>query len=154
MILTLASMENPLFSRASMAAAAASSRRLSLNQRITRRRTRSVSAARCGRGGGLGDTFRSAQQSLNLIKKDLRQGVNSRGPISEHAAQSLKDGDHPVPHGHRWNHVIDKMRCGLGHVPTVAGRAHAAGPLCGRRRLRVGNPVTAATMGGPAGGRR
>ena len=44
---TLASIENPLFSQASMsAAAAASSRPLRLNQRITRRRTRSVSAAR------------------------------------------------------------------------------------------------------------
>jgi hypothetical protein len=46
-IRTLASMENPLFSQASMSAAAAvSSRRVSLNQRIKRRRTRSVSAAR------------------------------------------------------------------------------------------------------------
>jgi hypothetical protein len=40
-------MENQLFSQASMSAAAAvSSRRVSLNQRITRRRTRSVNAAR------------------------------------------------------------------------------------------------------------
>ena len=47
MIRTLASMENPLFSQASMSAAAAALRRRdSLNQRITRRRTRSVSAAR------------------------------------------------------------------------------------------------------------
>ncbi len=47
MILTLASTDNPLFSQASMsAAAAASSRRVSLNHRIVRRRTRSVSAAR------------------------------------------------------------------------------------------------------------
>jgi hypothetical protein len=46
-IRTLASMENPLFSQASMSvAAAASSRRASLNQRITRRRTFSVSVAR------------------------------------------------------------------------------------------------------------
>ena len=46
-IRTLASTENPLFSQASMSAAAvASSRRVSLNHRITRRRTRSVRAAR------------------------------------------------------------------------------------------------------------
>ncbi len=46
-IRTLASTENPLFSQASMSAAAvASSRRVSLNQRITRRRTRSVTVAR------------------------------------------------------------------------------------------------------------
>ena len=45
-IRTLASTEKPLFSHVSMSAAAAvSSRRVSLNQRITRR-TRSVSAAR------------------------------------------------------------------------------------------------------------
>jgi hypothetical protein len=46
-ILTLASTENPLFSQASMsAAAAASSRPASLNHRIVRRRTRSVRVAR------------------------------------------------------------------------------------------------------------
>ena len=49
-IRTLASTEKPLFSHVSMSAAAAvSSRRVSLNQRITRRRTRSVSAARSHR---------------------------------------------------------------------------------------------------------
>ncbi len=43
----LASIENPLSSQARMSAAgAASSRRVSLNQRITWRRTRSVSTAR------------------------------------------------------------------------------------------------------------
>ena len=43
----LASIENPLCSQASTSAAAeASSRPLNLNQRITRRRTRSVSVAR------------------------------------------------------------------------------------------------------------
>ena len=46
-IRTLASTENPLFSQASMSAAAAeSSSRCMRNHRITRRRTRSVSAAR------------------------------------------------------------------------------------------------------------
>jgi hypothetical protein len=52
-IRTLASIENPLFAQPSMsAAAAASGRRASPNQRITRRRTRSVSAARSARVTG------------------------------------------------------------------------------------------------------
>jgi hypothetical protein len=46
-IRTLESTENPLFSQASMSvAAAASSKPASLNHRITRQRTRAVSAAR------------------------------------------------------------------------------------------------------------
>ena len=68
-IRTLASTENPLFSQASMSvAAAASSRPASLNHRITRRRTRAVSAARsawvidrAGRNaGGVSPPARSA----------------------------------------------------------------------------------------------
>ena len=53
--------------------------------------------------------------------------------------------------------MIGKVGGRLGHVAAVAGRADAAapaGPPCVRRRRRAGNPVTAATMGGPAGGRR
>ena len=58
-IRTVASTENPLFSQASMSAAAgASSRRASRNQRITRQRTRSVSAARSA--GVIGRTGRNA----------------------------------------------------------------------------------------------
>jgi glucose-6-phosphate isomerase len=58
-IRTLASTENPLFFQARMSAAAASSRRVSLNQRITRRRTRSVSAARSA--GVIGRLFAADQ---------------------------------------------------------------------------------------------
>ena len=54
MIRTLASMENPLFSQASMSAAACASRNpCRLNKVITRRRTRSVSAAKSAVVSGL-----------------------------------------------------------------------------------------------------
>ena len=29
------------------------------------------------------------------------------------AVQALGDGDHPLPHGHRWNHVIGEVGGGL-----------------------------------------
>jgi len=78
------------------------------------------------RVGSSGDTGGRDQSPLDLIKKDLREGVDSCGPVGKHAAQALGDGDHPLPHRHRWNHVIDKMRGRLGHVAAVAGRADAA----------------------------
>ena len=42
------------------------------------------------------------------------------------ARRGLKKEDHPLPHGHRRDDVIDKMRGRLGHVAAVAGRADAA----------------------------
>jgi hypothetical protein len=47
------------------------------------------------------------------------------------------------------DHFVERRL--LGPAPLVT--ADSAKPPCGRRRLRAGNPVTAATMGGPAGGR-
>ena len=83
------------------------------------------------------DACGSAQQPLDLVKKDLRECGDGRGSVGEHAAQTLRHGDHPLPHGHRWNHVINKMRGGLGHVAAVAGRADAAALLgeCHDERL-------------------
>ena len=45
--------------------------------------------------------------------------------VGKEAAQPLRHGDHPLPHGHRRDDVIGEMGCGLGHVPTVAGGADA-----------------------------
>ena len=191
-------------------------------------------AGGCGCVSGLGDASDSAQQPLDLIQKILREGCDGCGPVGKHAAQSLRHGDHPLPHGHRRNHVIDEMGGGLppcadrcrtdtrrgscrrrprqtpGRSPCSehgrirsrgcrtrdsrgarprrsparaarrlpARRASSRGPqrpLCGAasslgggarnavtargRRAsgggdRAENPVTAATMGGPAGGRQ
>jgi hypothetical protein len=71
-----------------------------------------------GRGcvDSIGDACGSAQQSLDLIKEDLREGVYSCGPVGKHAAQALGDGDHPLPHGHRWDHVIRKVGGSLGQA--------------------------------------
>jgi hypothetical protein len=79
--------------------------------------------------GGLGrvtcDACRSAQQLLDLSNEDSRDGCDSVGSVGEHAAQSLRHGNHPLPHGHRRDDVIGETGCGLGHVPTVAGGADA-----------------------------
>jgi len=59
------------------------------------------------------DACRSAQQSLDLSKEDSRDGCDSVGSVGEHAAQSLRHGNHPLPHGHRRDDVIGEMGCGL-----------------------------------------
>jgi len=69
---------------------------------------------------------RSAQQSLDLGKKDFREGRDGWGSVGKKAPQSLRHGDHPLPHGHRRDDVIGEMRGRLGHVAAVAGRADAA----------------------------
>jgi hypothetical protein len=51
-----------------------------------------------GRVGGPGDACGSAQQPLDLIKKDPREGRDCRGAVGNNAAQSLGHGDHPLPH--------------------------------------------------------
>ena len=82
------------------AAAAASRRRERLNQRITRQRTRSVSVARLA--GVIGRAGRNAECG------------DGSGSVGKHAPQSLGHGDHPLPHGHRRDDVIDKTLEELG----------------------------------------
>ncbi len=189
-IRTLASTENPLFSRAIMAAAAsASMSRCMRNQRTTRRRTFSVSVARSawviGRAGnclrqaacpqegrwpvtgrhedavgrarmqvhvvierrseavqegdgaesrasyarpvaGTGRARRGRKQPLDLFDEDLREGRDCVGPVSEEAAQPLRHGDLPLPHGHRGNDAVDEMRSCLCYPAAIAGGTDAA----------------------------
>ena len=63
--------------------------------------------------GIMWDTGGRGQESLDLSKKDLRDGCDSVGSVGEHAAQSLRHGNHPLPHGHRRDDVIGEMGCGL-----------------------------------------
>ena len=70
-------------------------------------------ASGCGGVGVSCDACRSAQQPLDLIKKDLRQGGDGRMAVGKHAPPSLRHGDHPLPHGHRRDDVIGEMRRGL-----------------------------------------
>jgi hypothetical protein len=73
-----------------------------------------------------GDTGGRDQSPLDLGKKDLRDGGDGSGSVGQHAPQSLRHGDHPLPHRYRRDDVIDEMRGRLGHVAAVAGRADAA----------------------------
>ena len=122
MIRTLASTEKPLFSHVSMSAAAAvSSRRVSLNQRITRQRTRSVSAAR----------------SAWLIG---RAGRNAGG-VSHRAPSAGGTKTPSVAHTCRctWRLSAEPKRCRKDTAPS-RGRA-AAGALASLVSLAEEQPA-------------
>ncbi len=87
-----------------------------------------------------GRARRSTKQSFDLFDEDSREGRDCVGPVSEGAAQPLRHGDHPLPHGNRRDDVIDEMGGGLRHVPAIAGWAHPA-PLA---RERDDKPLAAA----------
>jgi hypothetical protein len=63
---------------------------------------------------------------FDLGKEDLRERRDGPGSVGENAPQPLGHRDHPAPHGHRRDDVIDEVGGGLGHVASVAGRADAA----------------------------
>jgi len=68
-----------------------------------------------------GRARRSTKQSFDLFDEDPREGRDCVGPVSEEAAQPLRHGDHPPPHRHRRNDMVDEMRSCLCHPATVAG---------------------------------
>ena len=70
---------------------------------------------------GTGRARRSSKQSFYSRDEDPREGRDRVGPVSEEAAQSLRHGDHPLPHRYRRNDVVDEMRSCLCHPATVAG---------------------------------
>jgi len=104
---------------------------------VVERRTEAVQEGdaaepRRGADGGVGVRWhacRSAQQPLDLVKKNLREGGDGLGPVGKHAAQSLRHGDHPLPHGHRRDDVV-------GEVGGGCRTGRRRGP-CRRRRRRA-----------------
>ena len=73
-----------------------------------------------------GQARRSTEQPLDLFDEDPREGCDRAWAVSEEAAQSLRHGDHPLPHGHRGNDAVDEMRSCLCHPAAVAGGTDAA----------------------------
>ncbi len=68
-----------------------------------------------------GRARRSTKQSLYSRDEDPREARDRDWAVSEEAAQSLRLGDHPLPHGHRGNNAIDEMRHGQPHRRLVVG---------------------------------
>jgi hypothetical protein len=66
---------------------------------------------------------RSTEQPLYSRDEDPREGCDRAWAVSEEAAQSLRHGDHPLPHGHRGNDAVDEMRSCLCHPAAIARRA-------------------------------
>ncbi len=74
-----------------------------------------------------GRARRSTKQPLYSRDEDPREGRDCVGPVSEKAAQPLRDGDHPLPYGHRGNDAVHEMRSCLCHPAAIArGTAAAA----------------------------
>jgi hypothetical protein len=92
-----------------------------------------------------GRARRSTKQSLDLFDEDPREGRDRAWAVSEEAAQSLRHGDHPLPHGHRGNDAVDEMRSCL-RQPLVYSRAASCSPNFDDARV-----VFAATLVMPGG---
>ena len=73
-----------------------------------------------------GRARRGTKQPLDLFDEDPREGCDRAWVVSKEAAQSLRHGDHPLPHGHHGYDVVDEMRSCLCHPAAVAGGTEAA----------------------------
>jgi hypothetical protein len=83
---------------------------------------------------GTGRARRSTKQSLDLFDEDPREGRDRAWAVSKEAAQSLRHGDHPLPHGHRGNDAVDEMRSCLCHPAAIAGGTDAAALAASHRQ--------------------
>ena len=85
----------------------------------------------------------SAQQPLDLLNEDSRESGDGRRPIGEKTPQPLRHGDHPLPHGHRGNDAVDKVRGGLRPDPRDSLPACGAAVECSTHGgLTVYRPAT------------
>jgi hypothetical protein len=66
-----------------------------------------------------GQARRGTEQPLDLFDEDPREGCDRVWAVSEEAAQSLRHGDHPLPHGHRGNDAVHEMRSCLCQARAV-----------------------------------
>ena len=89
-----------------------------------------------------GRARRSTKQSFDLFEEDSREGRDCLGPVSEEASQPLRDGDHPLPHGHRGNDAVDEMRSCLCH-PAALQEGQTPRPLHEKARQSVSRKTVA-----------
>jgi arylsulfatase A len=66
-------------------------------------------AARTRCLGIRGPACRREQEPFDLGQEDLRDRRDGSGWVGEHAAQPLRHGDHPLPHGYRRDDVIGEV---------------------------------------------
>jgi hypothetical protein len=69
-----------------------------------------------------GQARRSTEQPLYSRNEDPREGCDRAWAVGEEAAQSLRHGDRPLPHGHRGNDAVDEMLSCLRHPAAIARR--------------------------------
>ena len=93
-----------------------------------------------------GRARRSTKQSLDLFDEDSREGRDRVWAVSEEAAQSLRHGDHPLPHGHRGNDAVDEMRSCLLHSAAIARRADTPALARGTLGYKVANDYRMSRM--------
>jgi hypothetical protein len=97
-----------------------------------------LGARRCSRAG-------ASERGSNRAQEDLEHGTGDPHVVVEVGTQPLWHGEHPLPCGHTWQHVVGEVRGDLAHTPGVAGGANAAA-LAGERDQPL---VAAALTAGP-----
>jgi hypothetical protein len=95
---------------------------------------------RDGAGVGFGALeFRLLDQKCANDAVDDLQGEGEQvGMRSEQQAKRDRKGQHPLPHGHPRDDVIDQVGGGLGHAPGATTRAEAATLATERNELFMG----------------
>ena len=88
-----------------------------------------------------GPACRREQEPFDLSKKDLRECGDGRRTVGQHAPQSLRDGNHPLPYG-------PKQRSPHSREPTLEVLRHN---FVERRLLGPTSLVTAGRRGASVG---
>ena len=72
----------------------------------------------------IGATF--DQLLLNHPQQDVQNRTDRRRIRLEEVTQTFRQRQHPLAHRQGRKHMIDEMRGGLRHAPSIAGRTNAA----------------------------
>jgi uncharacterized oligopeptide transporter (OPT) family protein len=75
---------------------------------------------------------RLTEESLDLVEEDTGEGRDGLGAVGEKAAETFRDGDDPLPHGHGRDDAVDEVRGGLRHAEGSLIMV-AAGAIMGMR---------------------
>ena len=88
------------------------------------------------------DPARLAVPSAQLLEEHPRRQRQHRRIGREHVPERVQNAQHPLPQPHVRQHPIAHCRCGLGHPPPAARRAHAAPFARERHQHVVAAPAT------------
>ena len=83
-------------------------------------------------GTGTGSWARPSKSGANTPQEYVQHSAGDRRVVVQEGPETLRNGEHPLPHRKRRQDMVDEMGGGLDHTAGITRRTYS--PTCARER--------------------